>query len=145
MVALPKRKITEMEPEMVRMYESGYSTNKIAKHFGIGHETVRRRLMQTGIELDRKVHYQRDSKMQEAIKPEEIIRLKKNLKIGDMIVVTMNEPDPADRTIAHPVRRKYCVTRLLPHGVQVTGNGKRYVMITYLELLQESRQNGGRK
>lgn len=144
-MAQRKQDIVDVIPEMVEMYESGSSTNKIAKHFGVGHETVRRRLMQTGIELDRKLHYQRDSKMQEAIKPEEIIRLKKNLKIGDMIVVTMNEPDPTDRTITHPVRRKYCVTRLLPHGVQVTGNGKKYVMITYLELLQESRQNGGRK
>lgn len=142
MVALPKRKITEMEPEMVRMYESGYSTNKIAQHLGVGHETVRRRLKQNGFNPPSgKQVYDRDQKLRDGMKMRKHVeRLRSRIKAGDMVAIAVDEPDPKDRTVTRPVRRKYRVDHVLPNGVVVSGNGKRRMMVTFVELVEQRNQ-----
>lgn len=140
-MAQRRKDIEEQVPEMVTMYEAGASTNKIAQCFGVGHETVRRRLRQMGYDLNQnKLEYIRDSKLGEGMKMrDDVARLKKRLKAGDIISLIVDELDPRDRTVTRSVRRKYRVDNVLPNGVVISGNGKRYMMVTYVELVQDRK------
>lgn len=140
-MAQRRKDIDELVPEMVSMYEAGASTNKIAQCFGVGHETVRLRLKQMGVDLNQNHQtYIRDSKLGEGMKMRDnVARIRNRLRAGDIISLIVDEMDPRDRTVTRPVRRKYRVDNVLPNGVALSGNGKRNMMVTYVELVQERK------